>query len=497
MKRRLISSSFYRALETIWATLTMLIVTPIVIKALGAEDYGLWLLILSLLSLFNFLDLGLAVAIQRKMAQYIEKNDIAKLNSIFSSSFTIFLLLSILSFGFILVVALNPIFLGISISNKATVFDALILLSIKFAFDLLSNCFHGIFSGHLRFDIDSIVSIFAMTIKSLLIMLFISDFGLLSLVIITLIVDVTVHIFKFIIVFRIQPRLKLSLPINIKQDFFDLWSYAKHVVLIELSRLIQDKSTPLLISHLFSLFTISIFSIADRLVRQAFSFIHTITGVLQPFLIRKLERDELDSSILHSSMLIHAWLSCSILLPVMLCGPAFIYLWVGTDFSESAQLIYLFVLIFLLKVLAIPISQFLLAFAKHKFLIPVEVLSSIIYICFIVLLGLNFGLVGVLWSGVITSALMHTFGYVFLAQRLLNIKISICIKVTLKMQFIFWSLYFLNQYFEIYSNSMSWLEFITSIASSFLFCNILGFYFILNKEVRGFFISLLKKKIFN
>ncbi|MCC5451123.1 hypothetical protein LMJ53_05150 [Rheinheimera sp. UJ51] len=494
MKRLLISSSFYRALEAIWAAVTMLIVTPIVIKALGAETYGLWLLILSSVGLLSFFELGFASAIQRRMAQLIENNDLIRLNSIFSSAFFIFLILSIIAFTCVMLIAINPLVLGVSLNNQSTVFNALFLLSIKLVFDFVANCFHGIFSGHLRFDIDSKVSIVAITIKAILMVMLVHNYGFISLVLITLFVDISVHIIKFIIAYRIQPSLTLSLPINFKDDLIDLTHYAKHVVFIELSRLIQDKSVTLFISHLFGLVTISIFSIADRLIRQAYSMIQTITGVLQPFLIRKLEKGELSQSLMQSSMLIHTWLCCVIFLPVMLCGPAFIILWVGSDFSESADLLHIFVLAFFLKVLVSPISHLLLAHAKHQKIAFLEITASIIYITLLVILGNEFGLAGVVWGGVLASLLVHVFGYVFLAHKILGIKFTIGISIIVKTQMIFWLTYFSNNYFELFSMEMTWLELVFSVFTCTLFSVLVGFYFILNKDLRRLLLFLISEK---
>ncbi|MDP5031311.1 MAG: hypothetical protein NWQ54_21885 [Paraglaciecola sp.] len=494
MKRLLISSSFYRALEAIWAAVTMLIVTPIVIKALGAESYGLWLLILSSVGLLSFFELGFASAIQRRMAQLIENNDPRRLNSLFSSAFFIFLFLSIVAFTCVLLIAINPLVLGVHLNNKPFVFDALFLLSIKLVFDFVANCFHGIFSGHLKFDIDSKVSIVAITIKAVLMVLLVKDYGFLSLVLITLFVDISVHIIKFFIAYRIQPSLSLSVPVNFSDDVIDLSHYAKHVVLIELSRLIQDKSVTLFISHLFGLVTISIFSIADRLIRQAYAMIQTITGVLQPFLIRKLEKGELSESLMQNSMLIHTWLSCVVFLPVMLCGPAFIMLWVGSDFSESADLLHIFVLAFFLKVLVSPISHLLLAHAKHQKIALLEITASIIYITLLIILGNEFGLIGVVWGGVLSSLLVHAIGYVFLADKILGIKFYFSLSLIFKTQFIFWLSYFFNKYFHVFTMEMTWLELIFSVFMSTLFSVLVGFYFILNKDLRRILLSLRSEK---
>ena len=73
MKQQLLKSSIFRTIEIIIITLISLVLTPYLIHHLGDEHYGLWILILSALGWFNFIDLGFAYAIQRNIVLALEK----------------------------------------------------------------------------------------------------------------------------------------------------------------------------------------------------------------------------------------------------------------------------------------------------------------------------------------------------------------------------------------------------------------------------------------
>ena len=67
MKQQLIKSSTFRTLEILIITVISLVMTPYLIHHLGDVHYGLWILILSALGWFNFIDLGFSYAIQRNI----------------------------------------------------------------------------------------------------------------------------------------------------------------------------------------------------------------------------------------------------------------------------------------------------------------------------------------------------------------------------------------------------------------------------------------------
>lgn len=75
MKKQLVKSSYFRVLEIMLITTMSLVLTPYLITNLGNENYGLWILILSALGWFSFIDLGFSYAIQRNIMLALAKSD--------------------------------------------------------------------------------------------------------------------------------------------------------------------------------------------------------------------------------------------------------------------------------------------------------------------------------------------------------------------------------------------------------------------------------------
>lgn len=485
MKRQLISSSAYRAVEAIWAAVVMLIVTPILIRSLGTDSYGLWLLLLSGIGLMNFFELGFASAIQRRMAQAIEHQNLEQLNRLYSSGLCLFGLLSVLAVAALFLLAWFPGWLGIDPTHQHLALLAFLFFGLKVVLDFIANAIHGIFSGQLRFDLDSQIAILAMTSKAFLMVLFVKPYGVLGLVVITITTDGLAQLAKFLVAYRIQPGLCWVWPAKFRQDCSDLFGYARHVILIELARLVQEKSVVILISHLLGLVAISLYAIADRLLRQATMLVQTMTAVLQPYLIRKVEQGQLDISLMDKTMQLHAWLSAIVLLPILLCGPAFILLWVGPEFAVSQSLLLVLVLAALFRVLSLPISQFLLAEAKHQWIAPLELAAAVIYMVLILLFGRWYGLHGIVWGGVVTSLVIHTFGYAMLAALKLRIRFWRSVFLVGRLLLMFIVIFAVSRSIALPATAMNWFTLPLWVLLSISVATVMGYFWLLDHTMRG------------
>src|SRR5687768_12728598 len=81
------------ALNVLWnwagigtEVLTALIITPLLIRGLGDESYGLWILIGSMTGCFGMLDFGLRGAVGRFVALHQAKGDVEAVQRVLSTA---------------------------------------------------------------------------------------------------------------------------------------------------------------------------------------------------------------------------------------------------------------------------------------------------------------------------------------------------------------------------------------------------------------------------
>jgi O-antigen/teichoic acid export membrane protein len=213
MKNEILKSSFVRVFEIVTVTLISLALTPYLIKHLGDNNYGLWLLILSTLGWFNFIDLGFSAAVRREIAIALESSNTSRINVVFSVSVVLFSVLGVVAASFIGFLAIYPEILGITEVNRHVAAVSIGLLTLKVLFDFIMNSFHGFFSAYLRMDIDANISLANTIIKSVIVYFLIVDMNIYGAVIATITADFVTHLLKIYFASKLHKSLfsKLNL----------------------------------------------------------------------------------------------------------------------------------------------------------------------------------------------------------------------------------------------------------------------------------------------
>src|SRR5690606_24768965 len=116
------------------------LLTPFLINNLGENDYGLWLLMLSVLGWFQVMEMGFPAAVQREIARALEVGDHHRINVVFSCSVILFAVLGVLAAASLIVLGQFPAALGVAESNYSMVKLAFIVFSVKVFWDFLMNC---------------------------------------------------------------------------------------------------------------------------------------------------------------------------------------------------------------------------------------------------------------------------------------------------------------------------------------------------------------------
>lgn len=484
MKRQLLGSSFFRVLENLVNLATALVLTPILIVALGTSQYGLWLLVLSVTFIFPLFELGFATSIQRAMAQAIERKDSAWIRQLFSTGLVLFAALSVPAVIMISVFALYPAWLGIGDEFAPLATIILLLLLLKVALDMLANAVHGIYSGHLRLDLDAKICIVQTLLRSALMIGLVSDYGILALVFATLLTDLLAHIARFVLAFKLQPGLLFGWHLVCWQGIKDLYQFGRHVFLLDVSRIIRSNSEPVVISHLLNLSAVSFYAVADRLVKQAEALTRSVLGSLQPFLIRKQHSGSLtDVAALHSlelSLFLHGVL----LVCGVICGPVFIELWLGQGFAQSQALLPVLLFAVLFKAYSIPLNQLFIAHACHKKLVPLQLAGAITHIACMLLFGKLWGLFGVAWAAVLSNALIFTVALSVQANRILRLKWFAMVPGLLKLLLLFGTAYLFSLYVPVWRAEVGWLEFLLKAPVLVLATVILCYFTLLRAPLR-------------
>ncbi len=131
------------------------VATPIIVKALGDEDYGIYALVLGFIAYsFNF---GIGRAITKYIAEYRISGETEKIKDVISATLFINILVGILGFAIILVSAkwfVVSVFNIAEVSQAKTIYAFYAGSGIIFS-SMLIQVFNAVLQGIHRFDVYS------------------------------------------------------------------------------------------------------------------------------------------------------------------------------------------------------------------------------------------------------------------------------------------------------------------------------------------------------
>lgn len=495
MKKQLFASSFFRLIENIIMVGISLLLTPFFIKTLGNNDYGLWLLTLSILGWFNVIDLGFPAAVQRQITIALEKKDDKHINTIFSTSILLFGSLGLISSIGLYTLAQYPAVLGVDDTSETTFSIILTILIIKVLWDFIMNAFHGFFAGMLRYDIDANISSFNSIFKAVMVFILIPDMHIFGAVIATLLADFLSNLLKLYFVKKLYPPLKFSRAFICFNELKELFSFSKHVIASGIANSLNTKSAPILVTKLFELTLVPIYSIANRLSTLVEGFAKSITVIFQPVFTRMVAREENMEQMYNDVSLINITVYSILYQSLFIFGGLFIILWVGNDFFDSIILMNILIFTFLCRSLSWSTRAVLLAQANHKLLTITNLTSAIINITSSIILAHNFGLIGIAIGSSIGFFINDVVLNLYLLKRYNNFNIMPVIRGYLLSVLLTYALGTLGQTLIAQTIDQSWLMLIIFAIVLFPFIILINWIVLLNKTLKQQTIDIIASKL--
>lgn len=320
-----------------------LFLTPFIIRSLGNSEYGLYILIGSIIAYISVLDLGLNNAVIRFVAIYKAQNDKARERKFLS---TIFIVYSIISFfvifiGSILYFQLDYLFKN-SMSDEQLVKlrYMFVLLIFDLAVALPGGTFMAVCNAYQKFIFPRLVMLLKYLIRSLLIFILLGYFkgDAITMVWLDTILNIFVILLAFYYVFF---RLKITFPIKFSLDIpfvKDIFSYSIWTFLYSVTTQLLWNSSQTFLGMNVSTVAVAIFGVGIMLS----GYYSGLSGVLNSLLLPRAakltvaasnEKNYTDEMIKIGR--INSFTMFLILGGFIIVGREFIRLWLGEHYINA------------------------------------------------------------------------------------------------------------------------------------------------------------------
>jgi O-antigen/teichoic acid export membrane protein len=387
-----------------------LMYVPLLINYLGTEEYGIWLVLVSIIGWFSFFDIGIGNGLRNKFAEAKANGDIKLARTYVSTAYatisSIFILIGIV-FSFIIPFLDWNLILNTAVipNNKLIilVLAVFIFFSLQFIFQLISVILLADQRTALASSFNLIANIIIISIILLLKFFFPSSLLLLGVVLSG--IPVVIFILASFYLFRkdyykYRPsrsyiNLKYARPLfNLGLKFF----------VIQIAVIIVHSATNLIITQYYSPYEVTIYNIAFKY----FFIIQMFWGIiLAPLWSGITDAYTVDDFIwIKNTMKKLRYLASvsSLIIIIMLIASPLVYrLWIGDSLSIPINLSFALAMYSIIYVFFVPYITFLNGTGKIKLSTYMVIFQSIIFLPLVYLFikVLDFGVPGIVYASIV------------------------------------------------------------------------------------------------
>ncbi len=401
-----------------------IVYTPVMLRLLGQNEYGLYNTVASTISMLSVLSLGFNSGYVRYFAKYKKENNeqaIAKLNGLFLIVFTV---IGIIAFvcGLFMTCNLRLIFDdGLTTSEYQTAGVLMVLLTINLSVSFPMSVFSNIISANERFIFLKVLGLLKMVGGPLITLpLLLAGYASIAMVSVTVSLSLVVDIIYLIYVRKVLKQRFIFRDFE-KGLFKEIFIYTSFIALNLIVDQINTNIDKFLLGRYRGTVAVSVYSIGFALYSYYTSFSTAISGVFTPRIHRMvnetkenpaMQREELTELFVKVGRMQFLVLGL-IGSGLVFFGKQFIGFWAGEGYEESYYVLLLLTLpasIALIQNTGIAIQR---AQNKHYFRSIVYAVMAILNLLLSIYLCQRYGAVG--------SALGTAISYIVANGLIMNI----------------------------------------------------------------------------
>lgn len=386
------------------------IATPIIVRRLGNEDYGIYALVLGFIAYtFNF---NVGRAITKYVAEYRAGNEREKIREVISA--TLFINLALGALGLIVIVLsakflVNDVLKIQADAQEKSVF-ALYIAALTIFFLMLNQVFFSILHGLHRFDVYAKIynlNNISLILGNLLLALY--GFGLLPLLLWNLIITGLAAIVSAIAAKRLLPEFSFRLKFR-RETLKLVFDYSSGVIAYQILANILLLFERTWITNNLGAQNLTFYVVPMMLALYIHSFISSLMLVIFPLASELRDDREKLLKLYQKATKIVSFLAVFLGATLIVESKLFLTLWMGADFAEnSSRLLILHAITFTLLAIEIVAWQMTegLGYPNYN--------CYLFMICFIISICGMYGLIGNYGNFGVALARMLGFGALFLS----------------------------------------------------------------------------------
>lgn len=391
------------------------LMTPFLLHHLGVATFGIWMLVSSLAGYGKLFDFGIYGAVTKYVAEYRATGEIEQGRRLISASLFLYMILGLAVVVLSVAIApLLPDLFNVPDADRTTAVRTVILMGVWVGLSVTCAAPGAILQGLHRFDALNLVQMLGVVVSTTaMVVVLLLGGGIVGLAMANIATTLVSWSLMLWLANRFAPELRPGWRDFDRASIRKVISFSSSIFMGQLANRLQTKTDLIVIGVIMSASSVTPYGIAWRLSESTRRIVTQFSRALLP-MASELHAQG-DDRRLRSLYIMSVRLTLVISLAIAgvfigLAGP-FLTVWVGAEFAEYSYLVTLLMLAAIISLSQWPAAAILQGMARYRLLAISAVISGLVNLALSILLGLQFGLIGVA-LGTLIPTTVESFGFI-------------------------------------------------------------------------------------
>lgn len=402
--------------------------TPFILHQLGADDYGLWALISSVVAYTSLLDFGIWNALVKYIAEFRARGEFDQARRLIATALWLYLLLCLVAIAVSTVIAfVFPRVFNLPPEQWSKAAWLVFLSGAAIGVSIPCSTPSAVLRGVQRFDLVNLVNTTGTVLVAVATIVVLEmGGGVFGMMIANIVLSIVMQVPSIYLVNRAAPEMKYGWRGANRRHVHKLASFSVSLFVQQVSNRLETRTDEIVIGGFMPISAVTPYAIARRLSEMAGLLTEQFIKVFLP-IASELDAEN-DRTRLKALYITGTRLVLAIFLPIgaalVLFSPAILTAWVGAEYAHYAPLVGILTLSSLLGMSQWPANSVLQGIARHRPLAIMSSLSAVSKFALSILFVGTWGLTGVA-VGTLIPAIVVNLGLILpYAMRVMGIRVG-------------------------------------------------------------------------
>jgi O-antigen/teichoic acid export membrane protein len=390
-----------------------LIMLPFNVAHLGQSAYGLWVLVTSVTTYFDVLEMGYGSSQVKFTAQYRARRDPQALNEVTSTLFFLFVGIAVVKYAVAVLVAFSiGYWFNLDAEQARLGRNVLLIVGVSVATTLPFSVFGSITNGFQRYHLNNVIFVVtSILVAATNVVVLLLGYGILELVACTTAVRLLSLVAYRRSAYKAFPLLRIRWANVRKARLREVTAFSSYLLIIDVANKVSYTADAVVIGAVMSTAAVALYSVGQRLAGTMGRLTRVLGEKLFPTIVDTAalaRRARLQLLFVQGTRL-----SLAMVIPmsafIAVLAEPLVLAWVGPRFAASIPIVQILALVVAIRVGTMTSQSMLKGTDNHKFLAASAAIMSIANLAISIVLAYQFGLVGVAIGTLIPAVVVLMF----------------------------------------------------------------------------------------